>query len=234
MGSEMCIRDSSNTVETGFEAVPELTIVKSINGGPDGVTSTVGPTNNLDGVFDTIQYQWTVTNTGTVTTSNITVSDAGPTFNGQPGTNNLSFINPSNVFLNPGQSQTFSAQYQLSQTDVNNILAAPNPDESIVNVSSVVGSPFGAPISSFDSNSITTGFTVDAELTLVKSVASSTTGAGAISNLTDAGDTITYSFFVTNSGGAALDNITVNDPGPTFNGQPAPVSYTHLTLPTKA
>ena len=225
----------SNTVETGFEAVPELTIVKSINGGPDGVTSTVGPTNNLDGVFDTIQYQWTVTNTGTVTTSNITVSDAGPTFNGQPGTNNLSFINPSNVFLNPGQSQTFSAQYQLSQTDVNNILAAPNPDESIVNVSSVVGSPFGAPISSFDSNSITTGFTVDAELTLVKSVASPTTGAGAISNLTDAGDTITYSFFVTNSGGAALDNITVNDPGPTFNGQPVqgslgPVSCQNTTL----
>ncbi len=211
----------SNTVETGFLAEPELTIVKSIVGGPDGINSLVGPTNGLDGVFDTIQYRWTVTNTGNVTTSNVTVSDAGPTFNGQPGTNNLSFINPSNQFLQPGQSQTFSAQYQLSQADVNNILAAPNPEESIENISSVEGSPFGSPNVTFDSNPITTGFPVDAELTLAKSVASPTTGAGSLSNLTDAGDTIAYSFVVTNSGDVALDNITINDPGPTFNGQPA-------------
>ena len=219
----------SNTVETGFAAEPELTIVKSINGGPDGINSLVGPTNNLDGAFDTIQYQWTVTNTGNVTTSNVTVSDVGPTFNGQAGTNNLSFINPSNVFLNPGQSQTFTAQYTLSQADVNNILAAPNPEEAIVNVSSVVGSPFGSPPTSFDSNSITTGFSVDAELTLAKSVSGPTAGAGALSNLTDAGDTLTYTFLLSNTGDVALDSLSVNDAGPTFNGQAGQGSLSAIT-----
>ena len=55
-------------------------------------------------------------------------------------------------------------------------------------------------------------------LTITKSAASPTVAAGTDPLHTDAGDTITYTYVVKNTGTVAMKNVVPTDPGPTFNG----------------
>jgi uncharacterized repeat protein (TIGR01451 family) len=66
--------------------------------------------------------------------------------------------------------------------------------------------------------------------TVVKSVVSTTTSAGARPTLTDGGDTITYSYVVDNTGNVSLNSVSVTDPGVSFNGGPANALTTGPTL----
>lgn len=55
-------------------------------------------------------------------------------------------------------------------------------------------------------------------MTVVKAVtAGPTIAAGSDATIADAGDTITYSYTVKNTGNVTLTNVTPNDTGPTFN-----------------
>lgn len=197
----------SNIVETGFTPVPAMTIVKSVTN--EGSFSNVG--NN-------IAYQWVVTNTGNVSMSNVRVTDSGPTFNGQPATNSLQSISPSNANLLPGQSQTFNANYILAQADIDNVSAAADPATAIDNTSTLTATPAGGSFAPLDSNTVETGFNVAGELTLSKTVTGPTTGLGANAALTDEGDTLTYNFQIRNTGEITVSTIAINDTGPSFNG----------------
>jgi uncharacterized repeat protein (TIGR01451 family) len=66
--------------------------------------------------------------------------------------------------------------------------------------------------------------------TVVKSVVSTTTSAGARPTLTDGGDTITYSYVVDNTGNVSLNSVSVTDPGVSFNGGSANALTTGPTL----
>jgi uncharacterized repeat protein (TIGR01451 family) len=66
--------------------------------------------------------------------------------------------------------------------------------------------------------------------TVVKSVVSTTTSAGARPALTDGGDTITYSYVVDNTGNVSLSGVTLTDPGVSFNGGAASALSTGPTL----
>jgi uncharacterized repeat protein (TIGR01451 family) len=55
-------------------------------------------------------------------------------------------------------------------------------------------------------------------LSVAKSSAAPTVASGADAAITDAGDTITYSYIVTNNGNVSISGVTPVDAGPTFNG----------------
>ena len=206
------IQNVSDSVETGFAPAPSFTITKSVTN--LGGFNTVG---------NTINYQFTVQNTGNTTINNVTVSDSGPTFNGQPAQGNLSNISPSNANLapatatSPGQIQVFNAQYQLRQQDIDNLLAAADSLTAIQNTATVAGIPTGGLLPPV-SDTFNTGFAVEGELTLVKNVSGPTTGAGSNTGVVDEGDTLSYTFQVQNSGDITVNNIAIDDDGPLFDG----------------
>jgi len=196
----------SNVVETGFAANPTLSIVKTITNA--GAFSNVG---------DTINYQFTVQNTGNVTINNVVVTDPGPTFNNQAAVGSLSGISPSSANLGPGQTQIFMASYQLRQGDIDNLLAAADSTTAVDNTATASGTPVGGTLAPVD-GSFETGFAVVAELTMTKSVTGPTTGAGSNPSVVDAGDTLTYTFQVQNSGDVTINSIAITDNGPLFDG----------------
>ncbi len=152
-----------------------------------------GAINDLDAngpdAGDTIAYTFIVTNTGNVTLTGVTVTDpmvGAVTCPAGP--------------LAPGGSKTCTATYTLTQADVN--------AGSVVNTATTTGTPpTGPPVTDDDNTSTPVPRT--ATIALDKQ-------AGAINDLDangpDAGDTIAYTFLVTNTGNVTLDPISVTDP----------------------
>ena len=140
---------------------------------------------------DTIRYSFAVTNTGNVTLNPVTVADpkAGP-------------VTCPTGALAPGATTSCTAvTYTLTQADVNS--------GAVNNTATASGTPpTGAPVNAPDST--TTPVIAAPAIQLVKSAGSLTdaNGDGAKS----AGDTITYTFVVTNIGNVTLDPVAVADP----------------------
>ena len=135
----------------------------------------------------TVNYSFVVQNTGNVTLHGVSVSDP---------LGGLSAIDCSSVTsLAPGLSMTCSATYSVKVSDMDN--------GSIVNTATVAGSPpVGAAVGATDSVTVTAN--AAPAIQVVKSASTTT--------VTAAGQTITYSFAVLNTGNATLNGITVTDP----------------------
>ncbi|MCM5663079.1 DUF7507 domain-containing protein [Galbibacter mesophilus] len=194
--------DPEDPTVTPLPSDPELTFVKSsvTNDGGDG---------RMD-VGDTIEYTFTVTNTGNVTVSGITIEDV------QLGVSNLSIL-PSN--LAPGSTGIATRVYQITQADID--------AGSVSNSAIATGTaPDGDPVEDTSDTDDPTdpdpdGPTVtplpsDPELTFVKSAVTNDGGDGRL----DAGDTIEYTFTVTNSGNVSVNGITIDDSIIGVSGQP--------------
>ncbi|MCT7376014.1 DUF7507 domain-containing protein [Chelativorans salis] len=69
---------------------------------------------------DVITYKVTLRNEGNTRALGARPVDAGPTFNGKPGTGSLSAFTPASVDLDSKAQQTFEAAYTLSAQDVAN------------------------------------------------------------------------------------------------------------------
>jgi uncharacterized repeat protein (TIGR01451 family) len=183
---------------TGFTPTQELVVTKS---GTMPVTIVAG---------QDVSYAVTVENTGNVTLSSVSPSDPGPTFNGVAGTNTLSAFAPASVSLAPGASQVFTATYELSQTDIDNMAAAADPATAVANTATATGTTPGGGTPSVTPGSTTTGAAPDAELTVTKT---STLPASIV-----AGATISYVVTVENTGPLTVTSASATDPGPSFNG----------------
>ena len=153
-----------------------------------------GTLNDLDGdglldLGETISYSFLVTNTGSLTLNGVTVTDPLVTVVEAPQT------------LAPGGSFTFTGSYTPTQADID--------AGSVTNTATATGTtPSGTPVTSPPDTAIVppdqaSSLTIDKTGTL-----NDLDGDG----LLDLGETISYSFLVTNTGSVTLTNVTVNDP----------------------
>ena len=165
---------SSNTVTVPATQSPNLSIAK---------TTT---TANFSAAGQTIAYSFTVTNTGNLTLTAITVTD--------PKTSGVTCTATS---LAPGASATCTGSHVTTAADVS--------AGSVVNTATTTGSPpSGSPIPPVPSNTVTVPLSASPSLTIAKSTATS--------SYATAGSSIGYSFAVTNTGNVALTSLVVADP----------------------
>ena len=193
--------DPDDPTVTALDANPELRIFKT------GVFIDV----NADGlaqVGETIQYTFDVTNTGNVTITGITVIDPIVPVIGGP------------IDLAPGQtdSATFTATYVLTQADID--------AGNVTNVATAEGNdPSGNPVTDDSDDPITTDpddptvttLARDPKISLFKTaVFNDENGDG----IPQAGETVSYTFDIRNTGNVTLTNVTITDPLITVNGGP--------------
>jgi uncharacterized repeat protein (TIGR01451 family) len=133
-----------------------------------------------------ITYSYEVANAGNVTLDPVTVSDNLPGISG---------ISCPDTSLDVGQTETCTATYATTQDDLN--------AGSVINTATASGTPPTGPAVT-DQDTLN----VPADDTPAISVHKS----GSPANFTAAGQTITYSYTVTNRGNVTLHNVAVTDP----------------------
>ena len=97
--------------------------------------------------------------------------------------------------------------------------------------SSAQGNPTGGVLPAVPTDTVTTGFVPTTGLSLNKVAGTPTVSLGAQSSSTDAGDTIAYSFEVTNTSVVTLNSLQINDLGITFNTQAATGTLSVISCP---
>ena len=183
------VSGSDDDLQNGL-STPSISLVKSAVLNP-------GSNSRMD-EGDTITYHFTVTNTGNVPLTNVSVTDPKITVTGSP------------ISLGVGLSDTstFSGTYTVSQAEIN--------AGTISNTATATGTP---PIGT----AVTATSTVDQALDADKKIALIKTGTlkmdvFAPNDIANEGDTITYTFTVTNQGNVPLTGVVVTDPKATITG----------------
>lgn len=161
---------------------------------------------------DTITYSFLVTNAGNVTLTEVTVDEGRFTGSGE-----LSPITWTPTILLPGQSVTCTATYTATQEDVDR--------GSIENAATASGTPPGGGEVTSDPSEAQVTADPQPGIALVKSASPEAYGAG---------DTITYTFTVTNSGNVTLDDVAVDEGAFTGSGELSAVVCDPTTLPPGA
>lgn len=175
---------------TNTLAVPQLTLAKSAS-----VTS-------VSSAGTTINYTITVSNTGNVTISGITVSD--PLGSPVCATSGNATI----VTLAPSSQETCTLTYTVSQADLD---SAGGGDGDIDNTATASGTYGSTPVSASASHAV--ALVTNPQLSVTKT-ADDTTDV-------EAGQIITYTYVVANTGNQTITNIGLND---SHNGSgPVPV-----------
>uniref|UniRef100_UPI003A93DC9D DUF7507 domain-containing protein n=1 Tax=Joostella sp. TaxID=2231138 RepID=UPI003A93DC9D len=177
---------TDNPTETTLTKEAELTFLKTASAIVDVDSS------GDDSAGDTIEYIFTVTNTGNVTIDNIVLTD-----DFLPSSTDLTL---SATELAPGAIATVSATYVFTQADIN--------AGSVINEAEVAGTdPQNASVGA--TSEVTTPLLKAPSLELIKTSAAITDVNG--NGLDDAGDTIAYTFTVTNTGNVTVRSLTITD-----------------------
>jgi uncharacterized repeat protein (TIGR01451 family) len=164
---------------------PSIVVVPTPEAPGITLTKTAAPTT-VTAAGQTIDYSFLVTNTGNVSLSDIDAPEGAFT-----GSGSIGAVTCPEPTLLAGQFETCTATYTVTQADVD--AGAP-----ISNTATATGTtPSGAPVASAPSTA-NVEVTQTPALTLVKTADAT---AAAV------GQTLTYSFLVTNSG-----NVTITDP----------------------
>ncbi|MBF4514703.1 hypothetical protein ITJ66_19620, partial [Plantibacter sp. VKM Ac-2885] len=158
---------------------------------------------------DTITYSFLFTNTGNVTMTGITVKEGSFT-----GTGELGEITYPTRTLAPGEQTTATAPYVLTQADVD--------AGKVTNTATGEGTPPTGPPTETPPTETTVTVDPNPSLTTVKSADPAQAGK--------VGDTITYSFVITNTGNVTLTDVTVQEGSFTGTGELGEITYPTRTL----
>ncbi|GAB3583179.1 hypothetical protein GCM10027406_27240 [Leifsonia lichenia] len=174
------------TTETPLTPGPALTFTKAAD------TSAL---STPPGAGDTVTYRFTATNSGNVTLTDVTITDA------LSGLSTLTYDWPTPAspgVLTPGETVTASATYTLTAADVD--------AGHVANTATVVGTPpAGTPVMPPPAGTDTPLPSAPA-LTLAKVADTSALSAAPV-----VGETVTYRFTVTNTGNVTLTSVTIAD-----------------------
>lgn len=173
--------DPSSTSTPTTAPDPTITLVKSADPSEEG--------SYLAG--EVITYSFVVTNTGNVPLNDVTIVEGAFS-----GTGDLSNIVCPTSTLAAGAQFVCTATYSLTQDDVD--------AGELTNTATAEGTPPGAttPTPS-DPSTVTIPNTPAPAITIAKS--------SNVETIVAAGQTVTYSFLVTNTGNVTLDGIVVED-----------------------
>nr|WP_121270619.1 gliding motility-associated C-terminal domain-containing protein [Pedobacter schmidteae] len=186
------VSDKSGTTETNDDPTAAIIV-------PNGAMSLTKVANNTGSkAGDVINYTIVVKNTGNVTLSNVVVSDTGA---------DAGSVLPASVaVLAPGASATLSAKHTLTQSDVDN--------GSYSNQASVAAlDTKGTFVSTPKSDDPNTPAVDDATVVNIAESGSLTLTKSADNTGSKAGDVISYTIVVKNTGNVTLNNISVIDAG---------------------
>ncbi|MGI9352643.1 MAG: beta strand repeat-containing protein [Rhizobiaceae bacterium] len=201
---------SNSDSATVIREIPAISLSKSAG------TPSVAAGGNVtltDG-GDTIVYTYTVTNTGNVPVFNVSITDPGPTFNGNAGTGTLSAFSPASATIAVGANQIFTATYTLSQLDVDNSAGIIN---AVANTANSAGNSVGGVPATSNNSSANTTISGGPAIIVTKT-------ASPDSDV-PVGVTVTYTYRVTNTGNQTISNISLSDahggsgPAPTPAGE---------------
>ena len=169
-------------------SAPSEAIITAIHAPAITVVKSASPTS-FSAAGQTIHYSFDVTNSGNVTLRDVRVHDTG-----LPG---LSAISCPHHTLAAGASQTCTATYLTTAADVD--------AGSVTNRATAEGHPpHGRPVVSAPS---------EATITAIQSPAITVVKSASPTSFSAAGQTIHYSFDVTNSGNVTLTSVRVHDTG---------------------
>lgn len=183
---------AAESTRVGLEAAGQPAIVKTSS------------TPTYDAVGDTITFTYLVTNESSVPVSDVSVTDAftAAASGSSAGTVTCNAAaSPAGVCtgatanLAAGQSATFVMSYTIRQADLD--------FGRIVDQATVSASPSWGPALSNTSNEVTVTADQEPTLTLLKTVLPTTVDA--------AGDSVGYSFLVTNTGNVTLTSVGVTE-----------------------
>ena len=198
VSAEITTPQSSST-ETPVSQLPTYTIVKTVtNVGGDGVSGVV------DAAGDEISYSIVITNTGNLSITNVVMSD--PLLSGANGTLVTTPVESlsTDSILAVGETFTYTGTYTVQQSDLDDNGGG---DGDIDNVASVVSAEITTP----QSSSTETPVSQLPTYAIVKTVTD--VGGDGVSGVVDAaGDEISYSIVITNTGNLSITNVVMSDP----------------------
>jgi uncharacterized repeat protein (TIGR01451 family) len=181
-----------------FTPPPDTTVTPTAQVSAIELVKTADRTKLVAG--QTITYSFTATNTGNTTLSKVFIAESAFTGSGTaPVVGGCTPVAPAT--LAPGDDLDCIATYVVSQADVD--------AGQVDNTATATGTPPTGPDVTDTDDAQVPAVRAPA-IELVKTADRTKLVAG--NGITDAGDEIDYEFEVTNTGGATLTNVTVNDP----------------------
>ncbi len=156
-----------------------------------------------------VTYSFLVTNAGNTTLTGISVTDTSFSGSGPPPV-----ISCPATTLQPQESTTCTATYPVTQTDID--------AGSVVDTATATGTPPTGPAVTSDPSTATVTATAAPALALLKSASPA--------SVTAAGQIVTYSYLVTNTGNTTLTGVNAADTAFSGTGTPPVITCPLTTL----
>ncbi len=210
-GSVSAATPASDTTQTSVSASSNQATV-SITQSPSLKVVKTASVSAVSAAGATFTYTFAVTNNGNTDEYNVNIADAQTAPSVGTSLSAISCPNTSSTPLAPGASENCTATYTVSQADMDN-----GSISDTAKATGNSGSPTGPAQTSSGSG---------ATVTATQSPSLSLTKSASVTQVSQMGQQVTYSFLVTNTGNVSVNSIAISD------AQQAPSVNSSLTAIT--